>query len=1067
MYEIIHVERAKNVFSGVTAAKEQDESQKMPSQVSQMGLCKITLRNRKFWLQVQAERRLAASVDNSSLHRSRSLRPQTDAPETPSPGSGIEIQRQSFPSRWGCTPGEDVILGFLSLPNELFWRDGPRELFWRDGPRELFCQDEPHPRWDQCYPEQQWEHSQWQPDNYYNHNFPGNFESGGNYRGKVPYRGSYWRRPKGNFRQKSYHCGRFHKGSKSSFSKEIGDSCNSSHTSNLISVTTDKKGSDFEKPKAPSGAPKETKQDQRNSAALAKQSDPCQVELETAGLKAEDCHSQTPCVLAVTLSSSVTLENLRPIKEEEEIVPIQTEVQAAEGLSTQTASLPSAEVLSEQQQPSQLTKVKEELVPVAATKQDVTRPSVTNLSSVVEPPAPVKGRKAVPSLGKQKTALFHLKGSQTAEDFSHCSPPLTSVEGPTEQQAPFKIAKYFHSMEKEEPVQLQAAEDLPHQTASLPSSEAPIKEQEPTEITEVSYSVKKEEPLLLEANQPTHDFSSAVLTEVPFLFDTTDDYQSEKTEETELTQMADNHEDGDHNQTSVKPLASGSSGFLTTTSNVHSVPVLVRGKETPSTDFWETPSLHAEHLRGWAPEDYQEPPRCVDKADKCDRKADRDLVPLCTHVAYDKKADTRRVFDGCSCSTKHRYGSDSRHSNTNRAPKELRVQSALRCGRSPPRRGKTPPRRDRSPPRTPPHRGRSPPRSLSRRGRSPPRSLSRRGRSPPRSPLRRGRSPPRSPLRLGWSPLQSTPQSPQQGDWGPPQSPPQPGWSPQRSSPQSPPRRCRSPLRSSPRRDGGSPQSPPRQVCCRFRDLWGSSRRREDNFGNDSCCLCHSKYFRKPAHERCQERDFPSLYSAHKVHHHHSPKGRNKSYRVPHPYSMESPTAGKKKKKLIRSEVTEKMRTTSGKTTKPLKIKKKAKEARALESHDNLSSADKAATPPKATGNLQPVRRKGSELIQVTAGSEDPDFPCQHTRDEIGSSAQSWTPSDRTTAILARKEEIEQAYQQVLLNFAAVATMLLETQPCMTEAMEAALQATLRRFGNYYECKLKDFIDHFDLAEDS
>lgn len=60
-----------------------------------------------------------------------------------------------------------------------------------------------------------------------------------------------------------------------------------------------------------------------------------------------------------------------------------------------------------------------------------------------------------------------------------------------------------------------------------------------------------------------------------------------------------------------------------------------------------------------------------------------------------------------------------------------------------------------------------------------------------------------------------------------------------------------------------------------------------------------------------------------------------------------------------------------------------------------------------------------------------------------------------------------QAYQQVLLNFAAVATMLLETQPCMTEAMEAALQTTLRKFGNYYECKLKDFIDHFDLAEDS
>lgn len=51
-----------------------------------------------------------------------------------------------------------------------------------------------------------------------------------------------------------------------------------------------------------------------------------------------------------------------------------------------------------------------EILQVAVTKHNVTSPSVTNLSSAVKLPSSLKGRDAVPSLGKKKTALvgFHL-----------------------------------------------------------------------------------------------------------------------------------------------------------------------------------------------------------------------------------------------------------------------------------------------------------------------------------------------------------------------------------------------------------------------------------------------------------------------------------------------------------------------------------------------------------------------------------------------------------------------------------------------------------------------------------
>nr|XP_034978077.1 periphilin-1-like isoform X2 [Zootoca vivipara] len=128
-----------------------------------------------------------------------------------------------------------------------------------------------------------------------------------------------------------------------------------------------------------------------------------------------------------------------------------------------------------------------------------------------------------------------------------------------------------------------------------------------------------------------------------------------------------------------------------------------------------------------------------------------------------------------------------------------------------------------------------------------------------------------------------------------------------------------------------------------------------------------------------------------------------------------------------------------------------------------ISSSQKTEKKKKATAISEKAGK--SIKIQATTCSEDadPTHPlCAGEKDGFSSSSRA--SEDRSAAVLARKEEIEQAYQRVLLNFAVVTAMLLETKPCMEAAMEAALRANLRRIGNYYECMLEDFIDSYDLA---
>ncbi|XP_062997808.1 serine/arginine repetitive matrix protein 2-like isoform X2 [Elgaria multicarinata webbii] len=214
-----------------------------------------------------------------------------------------------------------------------------------------------------------------------------------------------------------------------------------------------------------------------------------------------------------------------------------------------------------------------------------------------------------------------------------------------------------------------------------------------------------------------------------------------------------------------------------------------------------------------------------------------------------------------------------------------------------------------------------------------------------------------------------------------------------------------------------------------------------------------------PSQENSWKRDSPSYYLAHKISHHDSLKERSKTYEAPLSYSPESPTLvckmktksqKIKKKKITQPERTEKKKTSSRRVTKSIKIKKKAR---------LTPSAVEAPVPSETAQNFPPLRTEESE--QLAASSENTDsFHHPSAEEETRFSASSCTPYDHSAAVLTRKEEIEQAYLQAVLNFAVVAAMLVEKEPCMEKAMESALRANLRRIAGYYEQLLKNYIDN-------
>ncbi|XP_061488253.1 serine/arginine repetitive matrix protein 5-like isoform X2 [Rhineura floridana] len=629
---------------------------------------------------------------------------------------------------------------------------------------------------------------------------------------------------------------------------------------------------------------------------------------------------------------------------------------------------------------------------------------------------------------KTDTPEVTLKDSQASED-----PPSQTVPVSFEQ-APSETAEGLPTIEKEDPIQVelkdsQAAEDPPSQTLSVLSAEASTEEQIPPETTEGVHPTEKE-PVLLEASPPKDHFSHAnapLAAEIPFLSETTDDHHSEGKENIELTQIASSHEDADHQKATVVQ-ASSSSSLPSTLSDVCVVPVLVREEKNDLPYPWENASFQAGNSWGWAPEDCQEPPCIVSEVGKRDKVSEYDssLVqsqsPLHSFISCHQKCDTGILLEYHSCSPKSQRSSESKHSNTKRTSMELHPRSS----RSPHRPEWSSWSRDRSSHSCSPksrHSSNSKHSSTNRTSRE--------------LCIQNSRSPHKRK-----QPHHSRDKSPHSYSL---------------KSRHSSNSKHSSTNRASKELHIQSSRFPHRQKQSHWRQDCSPQRRRELNIQTADYSYCHCEYCSNPYQKNFCERDSPSFYFASKRNCHCSLEERGKLCKAPHPYSPESPT---EKKKLRHPEKMEKKKktATAGKATKSTKTKKKAKGGQ----------ADGAPILSETAQKLRPVRTAKSELTEMAASSENTGSPPHpYAGEKDGSLSSSRTSEDRSAAILARKEEIEEAYQRVLLNFAAVATMLLKTKPCMEEAMEAALRTNLRRIGNYYECMLKNFIDSYDLADAS
>ncbi|XP_026532670.1 uncharacterized protein LOC113418149 isoform X2 [Notechis scutatus] len=198
--------------------------------------------------------------------------------------------------------------------------------------------------------------------------------------------------------------------------------------------------------------------------------------------------------------------------------------------------------------------------------------------------------------------------------------------------------------------------------------------------------------------------------------------------------------------------------------------------------------------------------------------------------------------------------------------------------------------------------------------------------------------------------------------------------------------------------------------------------------GRSCCCHCnyHCQQSCSPSRESLWHRCCSPSYLTCKIEHLNVSKEIGNVYGMPYHLSPEKSIANKKEIRESRQVVEPKI---------PV-IEKKRKRAKS---------------------------RTGRKPLKSSTKKKRTSSPC-HLNAEEETSVPSWTPKDRSAAVLARKEELEQAYLQVLLNFGAIAIMLVEKEPCMIEAMSSALRTNLRKIGNYYECLLKNYIDSLTEA---
>ncbi|XP_060133033.1 uncharacterized protein LOC118075194 isoform X3 [Zootoca vivipara] len=816
----------------------------------------------------------------------------------------------------------------------------------------------------------------------------------------VPYQGSGWNHSQGSSNGAHSSQGH-HRGAKSKSSKGKGRSKKPSHSSGLINKTPNKKGNNFEKTGGPSATP-ESKQGQENSASLVKKTD-------------------TP---KVDLKSSKT-------------------IMSPKDFSFHLPSVSSTCPQSKQEVPSKGKKEIEVKLEDSRTSEDP--PSQTAPLSPVH--APSKTAEGLPATVKEEPVVVELKDRQAAEQPPSQALSFPSAEASIEDQPQLVTTEGIHTTKKELPVLLEAIPPKDHfsHVGSPPAVEIPFL----SETTNENHSEGKEDIELLEAIPPKDHFShvgSPPAVEIPFLSETSNENHSEGKEDIELTQITSSLKDGDLHK-SCAVLATSSSSLPSTLSDVRVVPVLVREKKyekleaIPPKDHFShvgsPPAVEIPFLSETTNENHSEGKEDIELTQITSSLKDEDLHKSCAVLASSSSSLLSTLSDVRVVPVLVRAKKYERAENV-WAPEDCQappcnVNEVGKCHRV----------------------------------------------SEHDSDLVLSQSPPHSLISCDqksdterWLEYCScSPKNQHSSDsrhsstnWTTGELHIQRSRSPHRRE-QSHGSSDRSPRSRKGRHSSDSHHS---RASRASRELHlqrsRSPHMRERSHGSsdlspwrrEHSSFCHCGYCYNPHRKNFYERDSPPSYLVQKRSHRYSPE-RSELYKAPHSYNRESPRE-KLKKKISSSQKTEKKKKAtaiSEKAGKSIKTKKKTKGDQASGAPISSETAQK----------LQPVETELSDPIQATTCSEDadPTHPlCAGEKDGFSSSSRA--SEDRSAAVLARKEEIEQAYQRVLLNFAVVTAMLLETKPCMEAAMEAALRANLRRIGNYYECMLEDFIDSYDLA---
>ncbi|XP_063153652.1 uncharacterized protein LOC134493210 isoform X2 [Candoia aspera] len=278
------------------------------------------------------------------------------------------------------------------------------------------------------------------------------------------------------------------------------------------------------------------------------------------------------------------------------------------------------------------------------------------------------GKEGVPSKVKPKD-------SQPAEESPSQTASVASPGAAAQVELPSRIAEVLSDTKNGNTVldklkDCEATEDLLSQAVPILSPGVSTEDETSSCGVEVLHSTEKEDSVLLQASQSAQHSShvcSPTSVEIPFLSENASDDQSERKEEIELTETSTKQNDTDHCKASVAP-ALDSSSLPSTLSDIRYVPVLVREKDTGLPYSWEDVPFHAENQRGWAPEDYQEPPWSLNQADQCPKASEcyrGSESSVSSSISPNGKLNVGRLVECKSSSPKNHHSSNSKHSSTN------------------------------------------------------------------------------------------------------------------------------------------------------------------------------------------------------------------------------------------------------------------------------------------------------------------------------------------------------------------------------------------------------------------